>query len=233
MNPNPLTDPRNRNYLIAGAGAAVAVIAFFLPFVTVSVSSTLAGTMFSQSINGAQAGGILWLLELLLVAAAAAAALFIFKSNNPFGMVNVPLVKQARWTAWGFVGIGGGTLLITLLNMLNASSAVAAYGLTSSGFSVSWGFGVILFLLGAAATTAGGVLLVMNKSLGAGAYPYQGNPYAPGEQPQYPPTGYPGGYQQQQQPPQYPSQTPYPPTTYPPQQPQYPPQQQPPQYPQQ
>src|SRR5689334_13039718 len=119
MNPNPLTDPRNRNYLIAGAGAAVAVIAFFLPFVTVSyiVSVSMSGADIAS-----HGGGILWLCELLELAAVAIAALFIFRPANPLGSATTPVATQARWVAIGLTVAGGITFLILLINLLNAAS---------------------------------------------------------------------------------------------------------------
>jgi hypothetical protein len=237
MNPNPLVDPRNRNYLIAGVGGAVAVISFFLPFATYTITGYSSGAIPGSGI------GILWLFELLQMAVVAASALLIYRPYNPFGLMTVPLAKQARWVAFGFIGAGALGFLVTLLNLVNYSAQFSGYSAYYGAATVStgWGIGAILFMLGSAATAVAGTLLVMNKSIGTGAAnyvgqsPYQSNPYAQGQPPQYPPTNYQGGYPPQQQPSQYPPQTTQPPYAqpeYPPQTP-YPPQQQqqPPQYP--
>ncbi len=183
---------KNRNYAIAGAGAVLAIVAFFLPMITVSDGSPYhVGT-----VNGAQSGIIYWLAELLAVGIGIVAALFLFRGRNPFGTLQ-PLAKQVRWAAYAFTGGGGLSFSIVLLGITaTVSRTNFMFGTSIPGLSVSWGIGSWLFLLGMAAVMITGVFMLIGKAIGAGVmnpadqYSYQDNGLVPDQSPKNPPTGY-------------------------------------------
>src|SRR5579883_1987463 len=237
MNMDLLKQEKNRGYVIAGAGGIIALIAFFLPYVTASCLS------FSASASGSN-GGWLWLEEIAALVVVVAAAMLIFR-NNAFGLSNMPVEKQILYGRYIIIGGAVLALLLHLLFALNVHNAIGDIG-AASGVSIGLGFGWWLFLLAAIAMVVGGVLALRSPVQAAAAtsyppyqQPQQGQPPFPAypqtdqqpsqyppyqQQPQYPP------YQpnQAEQPQQYPQQ--YPPTQaaqppqYPPQQPQNPPQ---------
>lgn len=86
---------KNRGYVIAGAGAAVALFAFyFLPY-----SATYTDTFGHETLTASNSGlghGLLWLELLLALAALVVAARLVFGSN-PFGMTTTSLATQTHW----------------------------------------------------------------------------------------------------------------------------------------
>lgn len=199
---NQLSDPRNRNYLIAGIGSLVAFVAFFMPFISWG---------YGLSLSGAQIGGYLWLSELLIIASLAASALFIYRPQNPLGSPTISLVQQTQWASYTFLGAGGLGVLFTLFSLGGG------------------GIGAWLYIAGCIAVGTAGVLMITNKTaMLQDQHLQQTNPYnqqyppQQQQQPQYPSQP---PYPQTEYP-----QTGYPPQQYPPQQQQQP-QQQPPQYP--
>lgn len=234
MNMDLLKQEKNRGYVIAGGAGIIALIAFFLPYVTASFLG------YSASASGSN-GGWLWLEEIGALVVVVAAAMLLFR-NNAFGLSNMPVEKQILYGRYAIIGGAVLALLLHLLFAINVHSAIGDVG-TTAGVSVGLGFGWWLFLLAAIAMGVGGVLALRSPVQAATSYPPYQQPYNPQyppyQAPQYPP------YQQPQQ-----GQTPFPtysqsdqqPSQYPPYQqgqaPQYPPYQpnqaeQPQQYPQQ
>ncbi len=261
MNPNPFLQAKNRNYLIAGIAALIALLSFFIftygvPSVNYSGPGSdlikayvdkVAGVLTYNGPYFGQMAGIVWVVVLLALAVFVVAALFLFL-GRPFG-ARTPVPIQARWVAYSFIGAGALALVIQILTFVLANQKIqetlGAYSTflgNSSSFRISlnWGFGAWLIAICMLAVIVAGVLeLVQQPQLRAATT--QGNAA------QYPPNMYQGelGSTPAQYPPmsQYPAQSQYPPvsgqypsgsTQYPPQQTQYPPTsgQYPPQQPQ-
>lgn len=221
MNMDMLKEEKNRGYLIAGIGAVIAFIAFFLPYFTASAS--FGAISESSSAGGANTYGWVWFEFIAVLVAIAVSAVLIFRNNALSGVVNLPVEKQILYGRYALIGAGVLALLIHILFALNIPHA----SLQGLGYSYSYGlgFGWWVFLIAALAMVVGGVLAYRTPmpAVAAAQYP-QSTQYPPYQQPQqpYPP-----------QAPSYPPyQQPYPPTEQPPQQypPQPPPQQQPPQW---
>lgn len=231
MNMDVLKLEKNRGYVIAGIAGIIGLIAFFLPYITVSFLGV------SESVGGSS-GGWVWFEEIGALVVAAASAILIFR-NNAFGLSNMPVVKQIQYGRYAIIGGAVLALLIHLLFALDFHSVVGGVGDFSG---VSLGFGFWVFLLTAIAMVVGGVLAlrspipveVATAMPGAQAsqpwqYPQQQTQYPPYQQP-YSQPGLPQNPQQYQQPsyPQaIPPQQPYQQPGYPPQQPQQPQQQTP------
>lgn len=227
MNMDVLKLEKNRGYVIAGIAGIIGLIAFFLPYITVSFLGV------SESVGGSS-GGWVWFEEIGALVVAAASAILIFR-NNAFGLSNMPLVKQIQYGRYAIIGGAGLALLIHLLFALDFHSVVGGVGDFSG---VSLGFGFWVFLLAAIAMVVGGVLAlrspipveVATAMPGAQAsqpwqYPQQQTQYPPYQQPGYPQN--PQQYQQPSYPQAIPPQQPYQQPGYPPQQPQQPQQQTP------
>jgi len=223
MNMDLLKQERNRGYVIAGIGGIVGFIAFFLPYVTVSVLG------YGGSASGAS-GGWVWLEEIGAIVVIIASAVLIFR-NNAFGLSNMPFEKQVLYGRYAILGGGVLALLIHLIFALDFQNVIGDYAGLLNGISLGFGFWV--FLLAAIAMVVGGVLALRSPRPAAGAMTYQ-QPYQqyPQQQTQYPP--YQQHYQQPYQQPYPPAeqQSQYPQQAYPPPPQQYPPtemSQQPPQ----
>jgi hypothetical protein len=219
MNMDMLKQQQNRGYLIAGIGAVIAFIAFFLPYFTASYS--FGAVSGSSSAGGASTYGWIWFEFIAVLVAIAVSGILIFRNNALSGVINMPVEKQILYGRYTLIGAGVLALLIHILFAFNIPHA-AFQGLGYS-YSYGLGFGWWVFLIASIAIIVGGVL-AYRTPMPAVSQP-QSWQYP--QSTQYPP------YQQPQQPypPQPPYQQPYPPTEQPPQQ--YPPQQYPPQPPQQ
>lgn len=200
---NALKEESNRGYVIAGIGGIVAFIAFFLPYVSVSVYTSGYGISFSGSTIG---GGLYF--EILAALAAIAIALVLIYSKNAFGLTNMPPDKQIRAGIFTIIGVGIVGVLCELILAINHNS-IDGIDLTiyAVGLSIGWW----LYLLSAIAIIVGGVMALRNPQAlvprtwqyPAAQYPYN-QPYPP-QSAQYPP--YPTTGQSQYPPttPQYPA----------------------------
>jgi hypothetical protein len=211
-----LKEQQNRGYVIAGIGGAVAFIAFFLPYVTISafvISISFSGSTIASNVNG-----LLW-FELLAALVAVAVPLVLIYRSSAFGFTSMPLEKQIRYGIFTIIGAGALGLLAQLIVFANLSGYLTSYNSTGSSGSgvnagVSLGIGWWLYLLAAIAIVAGGVMAQRSGAATAAspsAWQYSSTQYPPYSQSSYPvpPTQYPQPYGQQyptgDQPSQYPS----------------------------
>jgi hypothetical protein len=166
--------------IIAGVGALVAVIAFFLPF-----SSFLYTSIYSTySPSGFQLGGRLWLDFIIALLALGVVVLLQFNEqllktavNPTLQRLRTSLTDQPKTWYTGLIALG--------------SFGIFFHFILDVGQISSWGIGSWLFLLGLIAIVVGGVLYIRppTPAPALGAQPYQ-QPQAPGAQPyQAPPTG--------------------------------------------
>ncbi len=209
-----LKEQKNRGYVVAGAGGAVAFISFFLPYITISaiiISASISGSTIASSING-----LFW-FEMLAALVAIAVPLVLIYRSNAFGLTNMPLEKQIRYGIFTIIGAGAVGLLAQFILAINLSNNLGTYSsATSSGVSISLGIGWWLYLLAAIAIVVGGVMAYRSGAATMGAqsvWQYSSTQYPPYNQPSgpVPPTQYPYGqqYPTADQAPQYPSY-PYP-----------------------
>src|ERR1700686_3389693 len=189
---NTLKEERNRGYVIAGIAGIVAFIAFFLPYVSVTVYTGGYGISWSGSTIG---GGLYF--ELLAALAAIAIPLVLIYSKNAFGLTNMPPDKQIRAGIFTVIGAGIVGVLCELILAINHNS-IDGVDLTiyAVGLSIGWW----LYLLSAIAIIVGGVMALRNPQVLAAQtwqypatqYPYN-QPYPPqsAQYPPYPTTGQP------------------------------------------
>jgi len=146
QNPAISLDYRN---IIAGIGAIVALISFFLPYYTISLSFTRG----SLSESGYGAGGRYWLDFIIALAALAIVILLQFgeqwfkSSTNPtIQRVVTSLTSQPRtWYIW-LIAVGGFGIFFHFILDLGRLSV--------------WGVGSWLYLLSTIAIVVGGVLFI-------------------------------------------------------------------------
>ncbi len=208
------------NDFIAGGGALLWILGFFLPWYAIKGATTL-GTV-AYRFSGSDAGGLRWLFLLLAL--------------GVLGFVAARLAVDLN------LGVNEGLLVLVAGAAMSAMTLIWAFvwkpGAIAGGLGPS--FGVFVSLAGALGITYAGFAM-RSSSEGAGAaggytsQPQAGwtpqPPQAPGGYPRQP--GAPAGYPQQPQgyPPPQPAPPPpagYPPPQQPPQ-PGYPPPQPPPQ----
>ena len=149
----PVSQSMDYRYIIAGVGAIVAFIAYFLPFYTYS------STYFSFSLSGAEASGRFFLDLLLALAALVIVGLLLF-GNQMFKNPTNPTIQQlltslntkTRTWIYALIGVGAAGVVIHIL--------------VSLGLPGSWGIGAWLYLLAMLAVAAGGALFIWqpNKS---------------------------------------------------------------------
>ncbi len=182
---NTLKEERNRGYVIAAIGGVVAFIAFFLPYVSVSVYTSGYGISFSGSTIG---GGLYF--ELLAALAAIAIPLVLIYSKNAFGLTNMPPDRQIRVGIFTIIGAGIVGELCEFILAINHSSI---NGIDLTMYAVGLGIGWWLYLLSAIAIIVGGVVALRNPQALAPQtwqYPATHNPYNSPYPPQsghYPP----------------------------------------------
>jgi hypothetical protein len=124
---------------ITGGATLLLIISIFLPWFTVTASTTIAGHTISQSGSGSgtAAHGYLWLV--FFVGLAVLAVLIIQAGFSQFP-VNLPFGVPAL-----LIGLTGLNLLIVLIAFLiKPSVGVATGGLD---VSVGWGFGAFVGLI--------------------------------------------------------------------------------------
>jgi hypothetical protein len=125
---------------ITGAASLLLIISLFLPWFTVSVSTSIAGHTISQSGSGSgtTAHGYLWLVFFVGLAVLAVlimqAGFAQFPVNLPFGVPQL------------LIGLTGLNLLVVLIAFLikPGTSGVDTTGLS---VSVGWGFGAFVGLI--------------------------------------------------------------------------------------
>jgi len=135
--------------IIAGVGAIVALISFFLPYYTISLSFTNS----SLSESGYSTGGRYWLDFIIALAALAIVILLQFgeqwlkPSTNPMiQRIITSLTSQTRtWYTW-LIAVGGFGIFFHFILDLGRLSI--------------WGVGSWLYLLGAIAIVVGGILFI-------------------------------------------------------------------------
>lgn len=157
-----ITRPENRAYLIAGAGALVALLAYFiLPFAGSSYSSTVLGATASYSDTGSQLASAYGVLNLVWLAALIALAVAIVLA---LGMRAIPQLT-AQLGARILAGAGGVAFVFLAIGLLQVNgdlSKVASLGgLASIGgghFSAGISWGAWIALLATVAMIVGGVL---------------------------------------------------------------------------
>jgi hypothetical protein len=138
--------------VIAGVGAIVALISFFLPYYTMSFFYTdLPGTSLSES--GYGVGGRYWLDFIIALAALAIVLLLQFgeqwfkSSSNPtIQRVITSLTSQPRTWYTSLIAVGG--------------FAIFFHFVLDLGRLNIWGLGSWLYLLGTIAIVVGGVLFI-------------------------------------------------------------------------
>ena len=202
---NTLKEERNRGYVIAGIGGIVAFIAFFLPYVTITVATTGSAVSWSGSTLG---GGLYF--ELLAALAVIAVALVLIYSKNVFGLINMPPDKQIRAGIFTMIGAGVIGGLCELILAINHNS-INGVDLTTTFYAVGLSIGWWLYLLSAIAMVVGAVMALRNPQAlaprvwqypAATQYPYN-HPYPPSTQ--YPPYSTTGQPQYPPNTPQYPA----------------------------
>ncbi|EFH90216.1 DUF3824 domain-containing protein [Ktedonobacter racemifer] len=230
-----LTQPGNRSYLIAAAGALVALVAFlFLPFahleMTMGMSSptnstapqtTTSGIDLQGPILAALNGGV-WINVLLIAVILLVVALLIYRRQDPFGIAKMPSEIQARWGQYLLIGLGVVGLIFQFLVPGLTTSGVNTFvdafksSLTNLGGLGSLAAGLFSLNSSASLLIGGWIFIVgMLVVIVGGALPLLPRTIVqPNIQPgQYPPAGYPpqqpsGQYPQSPQAEQYGAPTP-------------------------
>jgi hypothetical protein len=147
-------------YLIAGIAGVIGFIAVFMPYFTFSETSYYT----SISVPGSEVGGGLAFFDIVLALAAALVAAFILfgpsllnsataQANNLVKSLNT----QVRTWIIALIAIGGAGALFHIIFMLTNGSSLYGVGVYENGYSVSWGFGAILYLLTMLAVVGGGI----------------------------------------------------------------------------
>src|SRR5258706_5274965 len=185
-----LKDKKNLGFVIAGGAAIIGFIAFFLPYVTGSVSFIVTE---SVSYSGASGGGLLWLEEICALLVAVISGVLVFR-NNAFGLTNMPVEQQIKISRIVLIVAAVLALVVHLIAFANLQAAGAGSSYLGGAVSVSLGFGFWLFMLAAIAMVVGGVIVLRTPastpgmSQTYGQYPSQPSQYPPYQPPQqYPP----------------------------------------------
>lgn len=226
-----LNQPGNRPYLIAAAGALVALVAFlFLPFahleMTMGMSSPTTSTAPQTTTNGidlqgpvlAALNGGVWINVLLIALILLVVALLIYRRQDPFGIAKMPSEIQARWGQYLLIGLGVVGLLFQLLVPGLTTSGVNTFvdafksSLTNLGGLGSLAAGLFSLNSSASLLVGGWIFIVgMLAVIAGGALPLLPRTIVQPVQPnmqagQYPPAGYPPQQPSGQYPqyPQYP-----------------------------
>jgi zinc ribbon protein len=127
---------------VTGVATLVLLISLFLPWFTVSVSSSLLGghTVASASGSGVDAHGYLWLVFIVSLAVIAFLVLQAGFATLPFQLPAPPQLL--------LLGATGLNLLLVLVAFFFKPGTGSLLG---SGISVSWAFGAFISLLAAIA----------------------------------------------------------------------------------
>lgn len=148
-----IKEQKNRGYVVAGAGAAVALFAFyFLPY-----SATYSDMFGHETLTASNSGlghGLLW-LELLLALAALVVAARLMFGSNPFG-TTTSLATQTRWGVRTLISSGILSILIQLV--ITLMTKIEFQSGPDIGFYLNFDMGYWVYMLAMAVVLVGGVI---------------------------------------------------------------------------